>query len=178
VCRGFRYKAAAQGRDIQANWRHLTRVDFGAVTASRHPQREASLGLANGPGPPATPGVSMRFTISHAGNYLRGDMYERKTAEETRQFLLAVAAEALKSAVDRVLISVHSSRPIFRVQGFGLAEFFETIASRPAHRIATIADSYEGQLAQQYVVTLARLRGLNVRSFRSESEAIAWLQAQ
>jgi hypothetical protein len=120
----------------------------------------------------------MRFTVEHAEDYLRGDLYGRETAEETRQFLQAVAAEALDSAVDRVLISVHSSRPIFRVQSFGLRDFFETIASRPAHRIAAVSDSYEGRLAQQYVVTLARLRGLNVRSFRSEAEAIAWLQAQ
>jgi len=41
-----------------------------------------------------------------------------------------------------------------------------------------LADSYEGRLAQQYVVTLARQRGLNVRCFRSEGDAIAWLRAE
>jgi hypothetical protein len=123
------------------------------------------------------PGSSMRFSIRHVGDYLRGDLYERKTAEETRQFLQAVAAEALKLGVDRVLVSVHASRPIFRVQQLDLPELFETIASRPAHRVATAADSFEGRLAQQYVVTLARQRGLNVRSFRSEAEAVAWLQS-
>jgi len=89
-----------------------------------------------------------------------------------------LAKEALGSAVDRVLISVHASRAIFRVQQLGLPELFQTIASRPEHRVAMVADAYEGQLAQQYVVTLARQRGLNVRSFRSEGEAIAWLQAR
>jgi hypothetical protein len=120
----------------------------------------------------------MRFTIRHVGNYLRGDLYERETAEETRQFLHALASEALGAAVDRVLISVHASRPIFRAQQLGVQEFFETLVSRPAHRVAVMADSYEGRLAQQYVVTLARQRGLNVRSFRSEGDAIAWLQAE
>jgi hypothetical protein len=119
----------------------------------------------------------MRFTIEHAGSYLRGDMYQRETAEETRRFLQAVAAEALRTGADRVLISVHASRPIFRVQQLDLPQLFATMASRPAHRVATVSDSFEGRLAQQYVVTLARQRGLNVRSFRAEADAIAWLQS-
>jgi hypothetical protein len=134
--------------------------------------------LHDGAHSPAQPGGSMRFTIRRVEHYLRGDLYERRTADETREFLHAVASAALGASVDRVLISVHASRPIFRVQQLGLPEFFETITSRPAHRVAMLADSYEGRLAQQYVVTLARQRGLNVRSFKSEGDAIAWLQAQ
>ena len=148
------------------------------MTASRHPQDLPSEDLRDGARSPPQPGSSMRFTIKRVGNYVRGDLYERRTADETREFLQAVATEALGASVDRVLISVHASRPIFRVQRLGLPEFFETITSRPAHRVAMLADSYEGRLAQQYVVTLARQRGLNVRSFRSEGDAIAWLQAQ
>ncbi|HEY7238028.1 MAG TPA: hypothetical protein VH600_02590 [Burkholderiales bacterium] len=123
-------------------------------------------------------GVSMWFALEHAGGYLRADLYGRETAEDTRRFLEAVTAEAQKSGVDRVLISTHSSRPIYRVQQYGLAEFLETVASRPAHRIATVADSFEGQLAQQYVVRIARARGLNVRSFGSEEAAAAWLRRE
>ena len=119
----------------------------------------------------------MRFTIRHVENYLRADLYHRQTAEETNRFLQAVAREALGSAVDRVLISVHASRPIFRAQQLGLPGFFEIIISRPQHRVAMLADSYEGQLAQQYVMTLARQRGLNVRAFKEPGDAIAWLQA-
>jgi hypothetical protein len=126
----------------------------------------------------AKTGVSMWFTLEHIENYLRADVYGRETAEETRRFLQAVAGEAQKSGVDRVLISVHSSRPIFRVQRYGLSEFLETVASRPAHRIAGVADSFEGRLAQQYVVRIARARGLNVRSFSSEEAAAAWLQRE
>ena len=118
----------------------------------------------------------MWFTLEHVDNYLRADVYGRETAEETRRFLQAVAEEALKKKLDRVLISVHSSRPIYRVQQIGLAEFLETAASRPAHRIATVADSFEGQLAQQYFARIARARGLKIRSFSSEDAAAAWLQ--
>jgi len=149
------------------------RVHSGPVTESRRPQPLPSEDLRDGA---RSPGASMQFTLRQVGNYLRGDLYHRQSAEETSQFLQAVAKEALGSAVDRVLISVHASRPIFRVQQLGLPELFKTIASRPEHRVAMVADTYEGQLAQQYVVTLARQRGLNVRSFRSEGEAVAWLQ--
>ena len=120
--------------------------------------------------------VSMRFTIRRVDSYLRAEVHGRETGDETRRFLQAVAQEALKSEVDRVLISVRASRPIFRVQQFGLSEFLETVASRPAHRVALVADSFEGRLAQQYVVRIARARGLNIASFRSDETAAAWLQ--
>jgi hypothetical protein len=125
---------------------------------------------------PATTGVATWFTLEHFENYLRADLYGRETAEETRDFLQALADEARKSGVDRILISVRCSRPIFRVQQYGLSEFLQDVASRPAHRIATVADSFEGRLAQQYIVRIARSRGLNVRSFGSEDAAIAWLR--
>jgi hypothetical protein len=154
------------------------RVDFGAVTDSKRPQDGPSHGMRDGARLPSEAAGAMRFAVRHIGNYLRGDLYERETAEETQEFLHAVAEEATKTGVDRVLISVHASRPIFRVQSFGLPEFFKTAAARPAHRIAIVADSYEGRLAQQYVVTVARQRGLNVRSFRSDEAAADWLQSK
>ena len=145
------------------------------MTESKHPPTpDLADGLQILPGV----GVAMWFKLEHVDNYLRADVYGRETAEETRRFLQAVADEALKKKVDRVLISVHSSRPIFRLQQFGLSEFLETLASRPSHRIATVADSFEGQLAQQYVARIARARGLRVRSFGSEDPAIAWLRVQ
>lgn len=120
----------------------------------------------------------MRFTVRRLDNYVRGDLYGRETAEETKEFLQAVAQEALAAECDRVLISIHTSRAIFRVQQFGLADLFRLLASRPAHRVALVADSFEVRVAQQYIATLAKIEGLRVRSFASETDAVAWLQAQ
>jgi hypothetical protein len=120
---------------------------------------------------------AMRFTIEHSAGHLRGDLYNRHTADETREFLQALLGEALGSGMDRVLVSVHSSRAIFRAEGWGLSEFMKAVAARPGHRVAAVADNYEGRLAQRYVATLARLRGLNVASFDHEREAVAWLHA-
>ncbi len=122
-------------------------------------------------------GRKMRFAIAPAAGYLRADLYDRTTAEETREFLSALTARALATGADRVLISVHSSRALFRVQQFGLAELFEVAASRPGHRVALVADDLPVRLSQQYVSTLAKIRGLHVESFGSERQAIAWLSA-
>lgn len=155
---------------------HRGRVHLRRVTESKDPREGPTQFAAERVHLLADTGASIRFTIKRVDGYLHADAYGRKTAEDTRRFLQAVADEALKSGVDRVLISVHASRPIFRVQQFGLSEFLETVASRPAHRIAIVADSFEGRLAQQYVVRIARERGLNIASFRSEEAAARWIQ--
>ncbi len=118
----------------------------------------------------------MRFTITQVESYIRGDLYDRQTAEETKEFLEALSKAALTRGIDRVLVSVHASRAIFRVQGFGISEFLDVIASRPAHRVALVSDRWEGQLAQQYVANLAMLRPLMVKAFGREDEAIGWLK--
>jgi hypothetical protein len=119
----------------------------------------------------------VRYTVKHIENYLRGDLYDRVTGEETDEFLRAMAADALASGRDLVLISVHTSRAIFRVAQFKLSEHMDVVASRPDHRIALVADDLEVRLAHQYIATLARLKGLNVRTFETEAQAIAWLKA-
>lgn len=119
----------------------------------------------------------MRFTIRKVYTYVRGDLYNRETSEETRQFLQALADEARTHGADRVLASIHSSRALFNVQQFSLSTFLELLTSRPGHRVALVADTWEVQLAQQYIATLARLKGLAVKTFTREADAIAWLNA-
>lgn len=119
----------------------------------------------------------MRFTVRQVANCVRGDLYGRETAQQTKEFLQAVAAEALRVGCDRVLLSAHSSRAIFKVEDFGLSEFFELLASRPAHRIALVAGNFEGRAAQKYIEVLATIKKLNVRAFSSETDAVSWLQA-
>jgi len=120
---------------------------------------------------------AMRFTIKRFGSYLRGDLHDRVSGEETDEFLQAVAAAALTSGHDRILLSVRTSRAVFRVEQFRLAEHMEVVASRPGHRIALVADDPDVRLAQQYIATLARLRGLSVQAFEREAAAMAWLLA-
>lgn len=116
----------------------------------------------------------MWYQITAAADYLKAELFDRQTAEETQQFLSALLAECIRQDCFRVLISVRSSRPIFSVEKYGLSSFIET-ALRHSSKIAVLADSTEVRIAHEYAVMLARLRGVNVRAFRDEAAAAEWL---
>ena len=128
------------------------------------------------PGSAATPAFhnAMRYQITVESGYLRADLFFRRTAGETREFLNAVAAEGIKHQLWRILISVHASRPIFTVEKYGLSSFLD-LAARYAEKIALHADAIETHLAHDYAALLARARGINVRTFRNSAAAIEWL---
>jgi hypothetical protein len=119
----------------------------------------------------------MRFEITLHPSYLQADLYQRRSAEETRQFLEAVAAEGIKHEKWRVLISVHDSDPIFTVEKYGLSSFIE-VAQKYAEKIALVADSREVRIAHEYAAVLVRLGGVDVKTFREENQAIAWLEEE
>jgi hypothetical protein len=117
----------------------------------------------------------MKYQITVEPGYLRADLFFRRTAGETREFLDAVAAEGIKHQCCRVLISVHASRPIFTVEKYGISSFLD-LAVRYAEKVALHADAIEIHIAHDYVALLARARGINVQTFRNEAAAIEWLK--
>ena len=117
----------------------------------------------------------MKYRIILEPGYLRADLFFRRTAAETREFLDAVAAEGIKHQRWRILISVHASRPIFTVEKYGLSSFLD-LAERYAEKIALHADTIEIHIAHDYAAMLAHVRGINVRTFRNETAAIEWLK--
>jgi hypothetical protein len=117
----------------------------------------------------------MRYKISVERDYLKADLFNRETAEETREFLVAVAAEARRRQRRQVLICVHASRSIFKVQQYVL-DYFAELGGLSQYRIALTADSDELRFAQQYIESLARQREINLRSFRSEQAALNWFR--
>ena len=117
---------------------------------------------------------TMRYQITAEPEYLRAELFNRQTAQETGEFLSAVAEQCIKRRCYRVLISVHSSKPIFTVERYGLSSFIK-LAVKYRGTIAVLADSPEIRIAHEYAVMLARLRGVNVRTFRDEAAASQWL---
>ena len=113
----------------------------------------------------------MLCEITVEAGYLRVDLFNRETAEETRDALAAIAAEARKHACSQILISVHASRPIFKVEQYGLPDYFRELG-----RIALTGDSAELRISQQYIESLARRNGINVRSFPNEQAALSWFR--
>ena len=116
----------------------------------------------------------MRYEIAPARGYLKADLYNRQTADDTRRFLIEVAGECIKRHLYRVLIFVHASKPVFTVEKYGFSSFVELVL-RYSGKIALVADSVECRIAQDYVAMLARLRGANVRAFREDTVAVQWL---
>jgi hypothetical protein len=113
----------------------------------------------------------MLCEITVEAGYLKVDLFNRETAEETRDALAAIAAEARKHARSQILISVHASRPIFKVEQYGLPDYFKELG-----RIALTGDSAELRISQQYIESLARRNGINVRCFPNEQAALYWFK--
>lgn len=118
----------------------------------------------------------MQFTIEKRAGYLKAEMLERDTAEETKQFVMAIRAELKKGGTPRVLISTRRSRPLYKVESWDLSSALEQlIALKERLRVAFVSDSRELALSHEYIELLARQRGLAFRTFANEPAAIAWL---
>ena len=118
----------------------------------------------------------MLCEITVGPSYLKADLFNRQTAEEARDALAAIAAEARKHACSQILISVHASRPLFKVEQYGLPDYFKGLGEIMKCRIALTGDSDELRLSQQYIELLARRNGVNVRSFPNEEAALSWFR--
>jgi hypothetical protein len=119
----------------------------------------------------------MHYYIERMQDYLRAELSDRRTAEDVREFIDALVAKAAESGCSRLLIYVRKSRPIFKLQSYGILEYFKSVAANPANRVALIADSDEMRSSQQYVEMLGREQGANVRAFRDEAAALEWLRS-
>jgi hypothetical protein len=118
----------------------------------------------------------MQYKIAMERGYLRADLLERETAEETRTFLRAVVFESVKHGCPRILVHVRSSKTLFTVERYGVLETFKKLASDPAHRIALLGDTVELGMSHDYVALLARQQGISLRNFQNESQAVEWVK--
>ena len=118
--------------------------------------------------------VLHRITIET--HYLRADLFNRKTVEETREFFDLVAASAREHRRSRILICVRSSSPVFTVERSGFFSHFRNVSADPSHKIALVADTEELGYSHQYIEQLGQRQGINVRNFRNERSALAWLK--
>jgi hypothetical protein len=118
------------------------------------------------------------YKISAEPDYLRAELLDRETVEETQQFLRAVVRQNAKHRRECVLILVRLSKPVFQVAAHRLIEYIEELLRDPVRQIALVGDSMGLHMSHEYIELLARQRGLNVRSFREEGAALGWLKDQ
>ncbi|HET7199113.1 MAG TPA: hypothetical protein VFI86_10620 [Burkholderiales bacterium] len=119
----------------------------------------------------------MRYTIEVREGYLRGEMVERETAAETREFGEAVHKAMLEKGLPLVLVVVRASRPIFRVEEYQLSQLLGRLGAIPGARLALVSDSRELAGAHEYVQLIASHRGMALRAFATEKAALDWLLA-
>jgi len=118
----------------------------------------------------------MLCEITVEAGYLKVDLFNRHTAEEMRDALAAIATEARKHRRSQILISVHASSPIFKVEQYGLPDYFRELGETSKCRIALTGDSRELRLSQQYIASVAQRNGVNLRSFSDEPAALQWFK--
>jgi hypothetical protein len=119
---------------------------------------------------------SMLYKITVEPDHLRAELFNRETMEETRTFLQLVANSAKKNGRSSVLMSVHSSNPIFTVERSGFLTYFKKLTEDPEHKIALLGDSEELGISHQYFELIGRQHGVNVQSFRDEASALLWIR--
>jgi hypothetical protein len=119
----------------------------------------------------------MKSKITAHPAYLRADLSGRESAEATGRFLNEVGKALATSRLSRLLIAVRESRAIFKVEEISISKHFQALEGRSDLRIALFGDSSELHASHGYMELLSRQRGLNVRAFRDEPEALEWLLA-
>src|SRR2546427_7373060 len=105
----------------------------------------------------------MKYQITMEGGFLRADLLDRETAEETRAFLQAVVSASMNHRCSRVLVHVRLSNPLFTVERHGVLTNLKKIASDSAHRIALLGDTLELGMSHDYVSLLGRQQGITRR---------------
>jgi hypothetical protein len=122
----------------------------------------------------------MKFRIEPRGGHLLAELHDRENAADMREFVLAVTRACREHDCLRILVSVRSSRPMFKTEDYGLSGvvrgYLNEVVS-PSCRIALLGDSSELHHAHEYVELVARQQHLNVKAFRDASAAAQWLEA-
>jgi len=113
--------------------------------------------------------------IIFTGDHIRAELSERQTALETREFLAAAAAAAQAHQCGRVLIVVKDSKPLFKVEEYGISEYFKALAANRAFKVALLSDAGEIRASHEYIALLASQHRAQVQSFSSEPDALKWL---
>ena len=117
----------------------------------------------------------MQYNIEVLPGYIKAEMVERDTAAETQEFVAAILKALRSSRIFKVLISIRSSRPVFKVEEWNLTAALDQLVNAPGLKVAFIADTKEISLSQEYIALLAQQRGLAFRAFSAEKAAVGWL---
>jgi hypothetical protein len=119
----------------------------------------------------------MQLKFEMLDDVLRVEIRERETAQETREIAARTFAEREKHGVLALMMVTRDSRPIFKVEEYGLSGILARLAAIPGLRIASVAAESALHSSHQYIELIAGQRGVPYRAFTSEAQALAWLRS-
>ncbi len=119
----------------------------------------------------------MQLKFAVLNDVLRVEIRERETAAETREIAERTFAEREKLGLLAILLVVRDSRPIFKVEEYGLSAILERVRRVPGLRIASVSDDSALHSSHEYIEFLAKQRDTTYRAFVSEKDALVWLRA-
>ena len=91
----------------------------------------------------------MQLRIVRETDYLKAELRGRETAEEMREAMWAILSECRRSGMCTVLLSTRASRPLFKVEEFGLSAFLGELTG--ACKVALVADNQELRAADEHI---------------------------
>jgi ERCC4-type nuclease len=110
-------------------------------------------------------------------DYLRVEVIGRESPEETAQYLREVAEASRKHRSRRVLFVIRASRAVFKLEEHSITSYMSAVGGVGEYRVALVGDSSELHASHSYMELTARQRGLDVRAFGEEAEALEWLRS-
>ena len=117
----------------------------------------------------------MRYSIELRGDHLLASLQGRETGEQMREFLVAVHAACGQHRCPRILMSIRTSRPVFKSEDYGIATYVNDLVT-PKCQVALVGDTSELNAAHEYIEVCARQQNMNVRAFGDEAAALRWLR--
>jgi hypothetical protein len=121
----------------------------------------------------------LRYSVRIEDSHIRCEVFDRKTVQETKEFVDAVFEKLRETRMRRVLILIRDSQPIFTVGRYQLEQTFKSAAAMvPGLRVAHVSDSKELQASQDYIALLGRQQGVACRAIGDEPEALRWLLSE
>jgi len=114
----------------------------------------------------------MWYQITAEPDYLRADLFRQETAEHAQEFLAAVAAAVRRYGHSQIFIAVTLQNLYSKVGQSGCLITSKIWASYRDIESRSPGFPMSFRLSQQYIESLARQRGINIRSFRDESAVL------
>jgi hypothetical protein len=105
--------------------------------------------------------------------YLRADLHNRKTADETQMFLNAVAGASKVLECGRVLVSVHSSIPMSVRETSEFLTHLNRLGASHPHKVAVLGAALGPDVMDTHGGASAPIL---VRGFADEAAATQWVR--